>query len=549
MILGIDLGTTNSLACVWREGKGELIPNSFQEVLTPSVVGLDEEGNIIVGKLAKERLLTHPDKTISNFKRFMGTDKKLKLGEQEYLAEELSSFLLRKLVEDAELYLKEKVEELVISVPAYFSDTGRGATKNAGHLAGHLVERIINEPSAAALSYHLNQGEDATYMVIDLGGGTLDVSVVDSFENIIEIVAVAGDNHLGGEDFTEAIIQGVLRDWNLSWEELTGEEKERLHQEAERGKLVLNERDEVELKEEIAGEERVFSLSFTEYFQWTKPLLQRVESCIQRAIQDSRGKLVGVEQIVLVGGGAKLRVFQEFIRYIFEDKEILLNNPDLSIALGCGMVSGIKGRKEEIKDILLTDICPFSLGIEISDGSFSPIIERNSPLPFSKEGYYQTAELGQKEISFPIYQGDHYIAKENILIGELAIPVPVNRKEHERICLRFTYDINGILEVDCKVLSNGNQVNKRILSKSYQMNEEELNQRIEALQRIKLHPREQEKNEYLLEKAKGCFERTLGVEREELVRLIRSFEKALDQQEPREIQFWYKVLEQFIGGR
>lgn len=403
MILGIDLGTTNSLGCIWKDGKAILIPNSFGEYLTPSVVGVDDNNQIIVGKVAKERLITAPDKTIAHFKRYMGSSKKLKIANQKYTAEELSSFVLKKIIEDAEIYTKEKVDEIIVSVPAYFNDDQRWATKAAGHLAGVHIERIINEPSAAALAFHQSKNEDSVYMVVDFGGGTLDISIVDSFDNIIEIISVAGDNQLGGDDFNILIVDEVLSKNHLLENNISDSDKELLSLEAERCKRALDNLDEFEMKVNINNQDYSYVMTYDHFFELSKFILLRITTPIEKALNDSRNKIDDIDQVILVGGSCKMRIVQDYISHMIK-KEINVDvNPDTTIALGCGIVAGIKGRKEEIKDVLLTDICPFTLGTEVIGGIFSPIIERNSILPCSKEEEYRTIKLGQKSVDISVY--------------------------------------------------------------------------------------------------------------------------------------------------
>ena len=262
MIVGIDLGTTNSLVGVYQEGQVKLIPNAFGEYLTPSVVALDDNDEIIVGKIAKERLVTHPDKTLSQFKRFMGTKHELVLGDRTYKAEELSSFVIRKLVDDAETFLGKKVDEVIVSVPAYFNDAQRYATKLAGQFAGVKIERIINEPSAAALAKKsMSNQEDQSFVIVDFGGGTLDISVVELFDNVVEIVSIAGDNRLGGEDFTAAIAEEFLVSNQLSKESISREFYGKILVQAEKAKLNLNINEEVQML--VTDQEKEYSLNLT----------------------------------------------------------------------------------------------------------------------------------------------------------------------------------------------------------------------------------------------------------------------------------------------
>ena len=289
MIVGIDLGTTNSLVGVYQDGQVKLIPNAFGEYLTPSVVALDDNDQIIVGKIAKERLVTHPDRTLSQFKRFMGTKHELVLGNRTYKAEELSSFVIRKLVDDAETFLGEKVEEVIVSVPAYFNDAQRYATKLAGQFAGVKIERIINEPSAAALAKKsMSSQEDQSFVVVDFGGGTLDISVVELFDNVVEIVSIAGDNRLGGEDFTAAIAEEFLASNQLSKKSISREFYSKILVQAEKAKLNLNINEEVQML--VMDQEKEYSLDLTyqRFYELCQPLLARLKSVLDRALMDAR---------------------------------------------------------------------------------------------------------------------------------------------------------------------------------------------------------------------------------------------------------------------
>ena len=391
MIVGIDLGTTNSLVGVYQDGQVKLIPNAFGEYLTPSVVALDDNDQIIVGKIAKERLVTHPDRTLSQFKRFMGTKHELVLGNRTYKAEELSSFVIRKLVDDAESFLGEKVEEVIVSVPAYFNDAQRYATKLAGQFAGVKIERIINEPSAAALAKKsMSNQEDQSFVVVDFGGGTLDISVVELFDNVVEIVSIAGDNRLGGEDFTAAIAEEFLTSNHLSRKSISREFYSKILVQAEKAKLNLNINEEVQML--VMDQEKEYSLDLTyqRFYELCQPLLARLKSVLDRALRDARYSYVSSENFVLVGGTSKLRLVQDFLSYCIDQAVQLTDDPDKMIAKGCALLAGIKGRQGEVRDLLLSDICPFTLGTSVVGDRFSPIIERNSPLPASKKEHCRT---------------------------------------------------------------------------------------------------------------------------------------------------------------
>lgn len=350
MIIGIDLGTTNSLVSIFKDGRSIIIPNNLGDLLTPSVVSIDDD-RIIVGKLAQERLITHPEVTVANFKRFMGQDKEYRIGQNKFSPEELSAMVIKKLVEDAEAYLNTEIEEIVVSVPAYFNDDQRWATKTAGELAGVKIERIINEPSAAALAVHYNHLLDSdgrTYMIVDFGGGTLDVSIVDAFDNIIEIVAVAGNNRLGGEDFNEIILQEFLVRNNLYLEELPLLTKQSLLKKVEKCKRQISKQGTGNIEIVINEKKYLLELDYQRFYQLALPLLLKLEKVIYRAIRDAQNKIESIDDVILVGGSCKMPIVQDYLKDVL-NKELLIElNPDLAISLGCGIVAGIKERNGEI---------------------------------------------------------------------------------------------------------------------------------------------------------------------------------------------------------
>ena len=411
MIIGIDLGTTNSLAACFTQNGPQIIPNRLGKPLTPSAVSVDEEGTVYVGESALERRMLYPDTVAAAFKRSMGSDREFRLGKQKFKAEELSSFVLRALKEDAEAYLGEPVTEAVISVPAYFDDKRRKATKRAGELAGLKVERIISEPTAAAVAYGLYEKQKNTrFLVFDLGGGTFDVSILELYGTILEVRAVAGDNYLGGEDFTETLEKLFLKKCSLTGNDLSGKERSRLYREAERCKRLFNDASSVEMEIHRDGEEgaaQTAQITRQEYAQACEPLLEKIRQPVKRSLSDARLKLSDIDVIVLVGGATRMQIVREFIIRLFRKFPDTNINPDEAVALGAAVQAAMKERKSEVKEVILTDVCPFTLGTDVvvslgngaqEAGHFCPIIERNTVIPASRTERFYTARDGQERI-------------------------------------------------------------------------------------------------------------------------------------------------------
>ncbi len=539
-IIGIDLGTTNSLVCVCQDGQVRLVPNSLGQVLTPSVVNVEANGEICVGAVAKERLVTHPSDTAASFKRYMGTEKVFTLAKRSFTPQELSSFVLRQLKEDAERFLGEEVTEAVISVPAYFNDHQRYATREAGRLAGMQVERLINEPSAAALAAsRLSGQEEGSYLVFDLGGGTLDVSVVDYFENVIEIIAVSGDNHLGGNDFDEVIARRYCEAVGIIYEELEEHEKASLLRLSEKCKKELTARKEAVL---IFGPEgQAFTFTNMLLAESCQNLFDRISQAIKNVLRDSRRTIDEIDEVVLVGGSSRMPVIFLFLQTFLGKSPCMIGSPDEIVAAGVGTYAGIKERKQEIRDLVLTDSCPFTLGTNVANHSdharpiMSPIIERNSILPSSKIGYYTNAYDGQSHISIGIYQGESYYCEDNIELGKIEMDILPVRKGEAMIEVRFTYDINGILEVEVTDRYQNKTERAVVTSRNFRLSEQELEQRLKELNTYKLASSGGIRTRLVLARGERLFAQLLGDERREIVEVMQRLEKIMNEQNDQKI--------------
>lgn len=456
-ILGVDLGTTNSLAVVYKEGKPIRIPNAYGEFVTPSAVSI-LDGKIVVGKLAKERLITHPECSASLFKRNMGSDVTYTLDKKAYDSATLSSFIVKQLIEDAQNYLHESIDEVVISVPAYFNARQRQDTKRIGELLGIKVERLINEPSAAAIACHMDD-EYETFVVFDFGGGTLDVSVVDCFENVISINAISGNNHLGGTDFDRAMAEYFCLKNGLDYNILDSSFQQSILRACEQAKIKLSTQNVVEVS--LVHLNKNYNCVFDEnvLLNITKSLLESCKNVIGKAVKDSGFSASELDSLILVGGSSKMPVLQHYLSDALNIPVLKEENMDSLVVLGLGKYIGIKQRDENIKDVVVTDICPFSLSastyneqnpdLELS----TVLIPKNSVLPTSKKMTLRTVHKGQTKVNISVFQGQAMYAKENLFLGQAFIHVPRNMHDYESFDLIYSYDINSMLYVEAIVHS------------------------------------------------------------------------------------------------
>lgn len=548
-VIGIDLGTTNSLGAVYREGKVELIPNRFGSYLTPSVVSMEEDGSIVVGEIAKARLVTAPEYTAASFKKDMGTEQKWRLGKKEFLPEELSSFVIRSIVDDAESYLKEKVEEAVISVPAYFHDSQRTATKRAGALANVQVNRIINEPSAAALSSYFDTGREQLFLIFDFGGGTLDVSIVECFDTMVEILSVSGDNRLGGDSFHEIMVDNFLKEHDLSRKQISDKDYAVLLRQAESCKRKLTTEETAAMTAVLGGVEYKSMYTNERLMEESGAILAKIKGVLAHALRDGDLAVHDIDTVVMVGGSSKMPMIQSYLQHLFGMIPMVTGNCDEMIARGLGLVCAVKARKEEVKDFVLTDICPFTLGTDIKNEAdplhsyMEPIIERNTVLPCSRVKRFCTSHDNQAKIDIRILQGEHSYADDNMNLGRMSVAVPRKKEGEESVDIRFTYDINGILIVDMTVVSTGKTVTKVI---SQKIGEQELKQKAKELEKLKVHPKDISENKLIMEKLQALYEEIPTYLREQVQGMIRQFEYHLSRQNPRAIRNYRKYLEQAI---
>lgn len=546
MYIGIDLGTTNSLVAVYRGGQPVLIPNALGHVLTPSAVSVADDGTLLVGLAARERLSTHPNHTAVTFKRWMGTDRTIKLGNRDFRAEELSAMVLKALKADAENYLGEEVTEAVITVPAYFNEVQRRATKHAAELAGLRVERLLNEPTAAGLAYGLQERPDhSTFLVFDLGGGTFDVSVLEFFEGVVEVRSSAGDTRLGGEDFV-SVIEGLFL---ARCQGLSDRDREQivstkaLWRTAEQAKRDLSESTSAEMVFSWQGAALSHTITRENFERGSDELVKRLRRPIERALADARLESNELAEIVLVGGATRMPLVRQTVAKLFQRLPLRTINPDETIACGAAIQAALKARDAALQEMVLTDVMPYSLGVIVSEAvngrvfsdRFSPIIERNSAVPVSRMGNYHTVADDQKNILFDIRQGESPIGSENIRLGTLEINVPPKPAGHVSVKVRFSYDANGMLEVEVKDSDNQVVASKVIQPAGANMTAEQVEQALAHLQSLKVHPRDKQENIYLIERAKRLYEDRLGDQRQWLQRWLAQFEMALDTQDARDI--------------
>ena len=527
-ILGVDLGTTNSLAVVYKEGKPVLIPNAYGEYVTPSAVSI-LDGKIVVGKLAKERLITHPECSASLFKRNMGSDVTYTLDKKEYDSATLSSFVVKQMIEDAQNYLHEEISEVVISVPAYSNARQRQDTKRIGELLGIKVERLINEPSAAAIACHMDD-EYETFVVFDFGGGTLDVSVVDCFENVISINAISGNNHLGGTDFDRAMAEYFCLKNGLNFNVLDLSFQQSIIRACEQAKIKLSRQSVIEVS--LVHLNKNYNCIFDEnvLFNITHSLLESCKNVIGKAVKGSGFSASELDSLILVGGSSKMPVLQHYLSDALNIPVLKEENMDSLVAFGLGKYIGIKQRDENIKDVVVTDICPFSLStstyneqnpdLELS----TVLIPKNSVLPTSKKMTLRTVHKGQTKVNISVFQGQAMYAKENLFLGQAFIHVPRNMHDYESFDLIYSYDMNSMLYVEAIVHSTKEHYIFRV-SKGDVLEKVDASVRLDSIKEVSLALYQNNEVDALLARIERIYQEVDEETQDYLMRLHADFTK------------------------
>jgi molecular chaperone HscC len=563
MIVGIDLGTTNSAVAYLTTEGPRMIPNAIGDPLTPSVVGVDEKGEILVGQAARDLQVTHPERCAAAFKRQMGIDWQKELGGRPFTPETLSSLVLRSLKQDAEAYLKQPVEESVITVPAYFNEHQRKATMRAGQIAGLTVNRILNEPTAAAIAYGFHEAkEDKTILVVDLGGGTFDVSVVEMFEGMVEVRASSGDSFLGGEDFTAALAVRLLATQGLVFERAEMERPllvARLQHLCESAKRRLSYEPSVtvrvpNLKGELVEGGAEIDVSREQFEAWTERILARIETPMRRAVSDGGLNYATLDEVILVGGATRMPCVIARLRDITGHAPQLRIDPDHVVALGAAVQAGLIANSSALGDLVVTDVAPFTLGIEVSKqlagelrpGYMMPIIHRNTTIPISRMHRIQTVLPNQTAMRIAVYQGENRHVKNNVQLGEFTLDgIPAGPPGQE-VDIRFTYDLNGVLEVDAMVVQTQRRLTHVIARHARGMSRDEIRKAVAEMQSLKTHPRDEAVNQSLLKRGERLYGELSLSAQQFLGQLLDGFEQALELGERTAIERYQQALTDFF---
>jgi len=553
-VIGIDLGTTNSLVAVFENGEPRVLANELNEELTPSVVAVAEDGRLLVGRAAKDRMINDPASGQAFFKRDMGTEAKYRFRGADWNPITCSAVVLGEMKRIAELHLGKEVTEAVITVPAYFHDQQRQATVEAAKIAGLKVERIINEPTAAALAYgYSNPQQETQILVFDLGGGTFDVTLLEIFDGVVEVKSSSGESRLGGEDYTDALCRWL-------------EEKHRWkpdraqfgswRQRVEVAKRMLAGREVTDLS--IDG--RMVEVTRDDLRDASGALTGRLRPVVTRCLRDAGVQAMDLDDILLVGGASRMSVVRDFIQENLKRIASQKIDPDRVVALGAAVQAGLCANDSAVGDIVLTDVCPHSLGVELSkegadgrsdDGYFAPIIDRNTTVPVSRSRAFGTMHPQQDLVEVRVFQGEARMTADNQEIGQVTVTglrqLPGQKRSGE-VDIRFSYDMNGILEVEVTVLSTGQKKRLVIEQRPGCLSKLEIEEAIARMQPLKFHPRDLLPNRARLERAGRVYAELNGQARQRLNVVTDQFESALDTQDELVIRQAAAVLDSLLRG-
>jgi molecular chaperone HscC len=565
VIVGIDLGTTYSLVAVLQDGQPTVLPNALGDSLTSSAVSLLDDGEVLIGPPARARATTHPSRTALAFKRDMGSDKRIDLGLRSFTPVELSAMVLQVLKRDAEAALGRPVHEAVITVPAYFGEAQRQATRQAGEIAGLRVDRIVNEPTAAAMAYGLHEkGREVRAVVLDLGGGTFDVTVLEIIEGVIEIQSSAGDARLGGEDFVDALALHVAADLQAAHRVDPRDDPRafaRIREACELAKRRLSLAPEttivvpgLPLGQQVVDVELPITRDGAE--QVWSALLDRLRVPIQRALRDAKLEAADVDDVVLVGGATRMPCFVRLAANLFGRMPRRTLPPDEAVAMGAAVQAALKAGEAAVDDVVVTDVAPFTLGISTTTsigrqrvaGIYAPIIDRGTVIPCSRTKAFYTVEDLQTSLTIQVFQGEHPMCRDNALLGTYTVrDLPEGPAGEQGVEVRFTYDLNGLLEVELTVLGTARKEHLVIEETPGKLSPEDVVAAREAMAQLKFHPRDSLPNTTAIQRAEALYLELTGDAREHLGQALALFRAALETEDDEAIGVRRTLLNQCLG--